>query len=99
MAIAFIVVFYTAELAGILFDYRGINVVPTPTWILLLFATGAANVASAFWISRAAPPRNLAFGGFWGLLLKVCFLPIFLADFYIFVLMRSWFPPALRYHR
>jgi hypothetical protein len=91
LAIAFIVVFYTGELVGILFDYQGINVVPTPTWFLLLFATCAANVASAFWISRADPPRNLAF---WGLFLKVCFLPIFLADFYIFVLMRSWFPPS-----
>lgn len=91
LVIAFIIVFYTGELVGILFDYRGINVVPTPTWILLLFTTCAANVASAFWISRADPPRNLAF---WGLFLKVCFLPIFLADFYIFVLMRSWFPPS-----
>ena len=91
LAIAFIIVFYTGELVGIMFDYQGINVVPTPTWILLLFATCAANVASAFWISRADPPRNLAF---WGLFLKVCFLPIFLADFYIFVLMRSWFPPS-----
>ena len=91
LAIAFIVVFYTGELVGILFDYQGINVVPTPTWILLLFATGAANVASAFWISRAEPPHNRALCG---LFLKVCFLPIFLADFYIFVLMRSWFSPS-----
>lgn len=64
LAIAFIIVFYTGELVGILFDYQGINVVPMPTWILLLFATCAANVASAFWISRADPPRNLAFGRF-----------------------------------
>ena len=29
LAIAFIVVFYTGELVGILFDYQGINVVPS----------------------------------------------------------------------
>lgn len=58
LVIAFIIVFYTGELVGIMFDYQGINVVPTPTWILLLFATCAANVASAFWISRADPPAQ-----------------------------------------
>ena len=40
LAIAFIVVFYTGELVGILFDYQGINVVPTPTWFLLPARSG-----------------------------------------------------------
>ena len=100
LAIAFIVVFYTGELAGILFDYRGINVVPTPTWILLLFATGAANVASAFWISRAdPPPAQSSVRRILGPLAQGMFPSDIPGRLLHFCVNEKLVSPALRYHR
>ena len=94
-AIAFIVVFYAGEPAGTLFGCRAFNVIPPLMWLLLLVTLGAANAAIAFGLVRTERTRDLAL---WGLVLKVCFLPIFLVSLVVFALIGSQFslrPEAL----
>ena len=95
LPIAFIVVFYAGEPAGTLFGCRAFNVIPPLMWLLLLVTLGAANAAIAFGLVRTERTRDLAF---WGLTLKVCFLPIFLVSLFVFALVGSQFslrPEAL----
>lgn len=95
LPIAFIVVFYAGEPAGTLFGCRAFNVIPPLMWFLLLVTLGAANAAIAFGLVRTERTRDLAL---WGLVLKVCFLPIFLVSLVIFALIGSQFslrPEAL----
>ncbi|WP_455955332.1 hypothetical protein [Actinomyces sp.] len=64
-------------------------------WLLLLVTLGAANAAVAFGLVRTERTRGLAL---WGLVLKVCFLPIFLVSLVVFALIVSQFslrPEAL----
>ena len=64
-------------------------------WLLLLVTLGAANAAIAFGLVRTERTRDLAL---WGLVLKVCFLPIFLVSLVVFALIGSQFslrPEAL----
>ena len=95
LPIAFIVVFYAGEPAGTLFGCRAFNVIPPLMWFLLLVTLGAANAAIAFGLVRTERTRDLAL---WGLVLKVCFLPIFLVSLVVFALVGSQFslrPEAL----
>jgi len=95
LPIAFIVVFYAGEPAGTLFGCRAFNVIPPLMWLLLLVPLGAANAAIAFGLVRTERTRDLAL---WGLILKVCFLPIFLVSLVVFALIGSQFslrPEAL----
>ena len=95
LPIAFIVVFYAGEPAGTLFGCRAFNVIPPLMWLLLLVTLGAANAAIAFGLVRTERTRDLAL---WGLVLKVCFLPIFLVSLVVFALIGSQFslrPEAL----
>ena len=95
LPIAFIVVFYAGEPAGTLFGCRVFNVIPPLMWLLLLVTLGAANAAIAFGLVRTERTRDLAL---WGLILKVCFLPIFLVSLVVFALIGSQFslrPEAL----
>ena len=95
LPIAFIVVFYAGEPAGTLFGCRAFNVIPPLMWLLLLVTLGAANAAIAFGLVRTERTRDLAL---WGLILKVCFLPIFLVSLVVFALIGSQFslrPEAL----
>ena len=95
LPIAFIVVFYAGEPAGTLFGCRAFNVIPPLIWLLLLVTLGAANAAIAFGLVRTERTRDLAL---WGLVLKVCFLPIFLVSLVVFALIGSQFslrPEAL----
>ena len=95
LPIAFIVVFYAGEPAGTLFGCRAFNVIPPVAWFFLLVALGAANAAVAFGLVRTERTRDLAL---WGLVLKVCFLPIFLVSLFVFALVGSQFslrPEAL----
>ena len=95
LPIAFIVVFYAGEPAGTLFGCRAFNVIPPVAWFFLLVALGAANAAIAFGLVRTERTRDLAL---WGLVLKVCFLPIFLVSLFVFALIGSQFslrPEAL----
>ena len=95
LPIAFIVVFYAGEPAGTLFGCRAFNVIPPLAWFFLLVALGAANAAVAFGLVRTERTRDLAL---WGLVLKVCFLPIFLVSLVVFALVGSQFslrPEAL----
>ena len=95
LPIAFIVVFYAGEPAGPLFGCRAFNVIPPLAWFFLLVALGAANAAVAFGLVRTERTRDLAL---WGLVLKVCFLPIFLVSLVVFALVGSQFslrPEAL----
>ena len=80
LPIAFIVVVYTGEPMGILFGRNAFSLIPLPIWLLLLVALGGANAASAFGLVRTERTRHLAF---WGLTLKVCFLPIFLVNLFV----------------
>ena len=95
LPIAFIVVFYAGEPAGTLFGCWAFNVIPPVAWFFLLVALGAANAAVAFGLVRTERTRDLAL---WGLVLKVCFLPIFLVSLFVFALVGSQFslrPEAL----
>ena len=95
LPIAFIVVFYAGEPAGTLFGCWAFNVIPPVAWFFLLVALGAANAAIAFGLVRTERTRDLAL---WGLVLKVCFLPIFLVSLFVFALVGSQFslrPEAL----
>ena len=58
LAIAFIVVFYTGELVGILFDYHALTLIPALMWIFLLVALGGANTASVFGPVRTERTRD-----------------------------------------
>ena len=80
LPIAFIVVVYTREPMGTLFGYNTFSPIPLPIWLLLLVALGGTNAASAFALMRTERARHLAF---WGLTLKVCFLPIFLVNLFV----------------
>ena len=80
LPIAFIVVVYTREPMGTLFGYNTFSPIPLPIWLLLLVALGGTNAASAFALVRTERARHLAF---WGLTLKVCFLPIFLVNLFV----------------
>ena len=93
LPIAFIVVFYAGEPAGTLFGCRAFNVIPPLIWLLLLVTLGAANAAIAFGLVRTERTRDLAL---WGLVLKVCFLPIFLVNLFVVAFMGglSPFSPA-----
>ena len=80
LPIAFIVVVYTREPMGTLFGYNTFSPIPLPIWLLLLVALGGTNAASAFRLVRTERARHLAF---WGLTLKLCFLPIFLVNLFV----------------
>ena len=86
LPIAFVVVVYTREPMGTLFGHNAYTLIPLPIWLLLLVALGGANAASAFTLVRTERARHLAF---WGLTLKVCFLPIFLVNLFVVVVMTG----------
>ena len=95
LPIAFIVVVYTGEPMGILFGRNFFSLIPLPIWLLLLVTLGGANAACAFRLVRTESARHLAF---WGLTLKVCFLPIFLVNLFVVVMtgqQLSFSPEAL----
>jgi len=83
LPIALIVVVYAREPMGTLFGYNAFSLIPLPIWLLLLVALGGANTACAFRLVRTESARHLAF---WGLTLKVCFLPIFLVNLFVVVM-------------
>ena len=83
LPIALIVVVYTREPMGTLFGYDTFSLIPLPIWLLLLVTLGGANAASAFRLVRTERARHLAF---WGLTLKLCFLPIFLVNLFVVVM-------------
>ena len=82
LPIALIVVVYACEPMGTLFGYNAFSLIPLPMWLALLVTLGGANAASAFGLVRTERTRDLAF---WGLTLKLCFLPIFLVNFFVVV--------------
>lgn len=84
LPIALIVVVYTREPMGTLFGYNAFSLIPLPIWLLLLVTLGGANAASAFTLVRTERARHLAF---WGLTLKLCFLPIFLVNLFVVAFM------------
>ena len=95
LPIALIVVVYAREPMGTLFGYNAFSLIPLPIWLLLLVALGGANTACAFRLVRTKSARHLAF---WGLTLKVCFLPIFLVNLFVVVMtgqQLSFSPEAL----
>ena len=95
LPIALIVMVYTREPMGTLFGYNAFSLIPLPIWLLLLVTLGGANAASAFVLVRTESARHLAF---WGLTLKVCFLPIFLVNLFVVVMTGqelSFTPAAL----
>ena len=95
LPIAFIVVVYTGEPMGTLFGRNAFSLIPPLAWFLLLVTLGGANAASAFRLVRAERAHHLAF---WGLTLKVCFLPIFLVNLFVVVItgqQLSFSPEAL----
>ena len=95
LPIAFIVVVYTGEPMGTLFGRNAFSLIPPLAWFFLLVALGGANAASAFRLVRTEHARHLAF---WGLTLKVCFLPIFLVNLFVVVMtgqQLSFSPEAL----
>lgn len=95
LPIALIVVVYAREPMGTLFGYNAFSLTPLPIWLLLLVALGGANTACAFRLVRTESARHLAF---WGLTLKVCFLPIFLVNLFVVVMtgqQLSFSPEAL----
>ena len=83
LPIAFIVVVYTGEPMGILFGRNAFSLIPPLAWFFLLVALGGANAACTFRLVRTESARHLAF---WGLTLKVCFLPIFLVNLFVVVM-------------
>ena len=95
LPIAFIVVVYTGEPMGILFGRNAFSLIPPLAWFFLLVALGGANAACTFRLVRTESARHLAF---WGLTLKVCFLPIFLVNLFVVVMtgqQLSFSPEAL----
>ena len=95
LPIAFIVVVYTGEPMGTLFGRNVFSLIPPLAWFFLLVALGGANAACAFRLVRTESARHLAF---WGLTLKVCFLPIFLVNLFVVVMtgqQLSFSPEAL----
>ena len=96
LPIALIVVVYTREPMGTLFGYDTFSLIPLPIWLLLLVTLGGANAASAFRLVRTERARHLAF---WGLTLKLCFLPVFLVSLFVAAVMTgqhfSFSPAAL----
>ena len=58
LPIAFIVVVYTGEPEGTLFDYHALTLIPALMWIFLLVALGGANTASAFGPVRTERTRD-----------------------------------------
>ena len=83
LPIALIVVVYTGEPMDILFGRNVFSLIPPLAWFFLLVALGGANAACAFRLVRTESARHLAF---WGLTLKVCFLPIFLVNLFVVVM-------------
>ena len=95
LPIALIVMVYTREPMGTLFGHNAFNLIPPLMWFFLLVTLGGANAASAFVLVRTESARHLAF---WGLTLKVCFLPIFLVNLFVVVMTGqelSFTPAAL----
>ena len=95
LPVAFILVVYTREPMGTLFGYNTFSLISLPMWLALLVTLGGANAASAFGLVRTERTRDLAF---WGLTLKVCFLPIFLVNLFVVVMtgqQLSFSPEAL----
>ena len=95
LPVAFILVVYTREPMGTLFGYNAFSLISLPMWLFLLVALGGANAACAFRLVRTESARHLAF---WGLTLKVCFLPIFLVNLFVVVMtgqQLSFSPEAL----
>ena len=95
LPIALIVVVYTGKPTGSLFDYHAFSLIPAPIWLFLLVALGSANAASAFGLVRTERTHHLAF---WGLTLKLCFLPIFLVSLFVVAMTGQHFsfsPAAL----
>ena len=95
LPITFVVVVYTGEPMGALFGRNAFSLIPPLAWFLLLVALGGANAASAFRLVRTERAHHLAF---WGLTLKVCFLPIFLVNLFVVVMtgqQLSFSPEAL----
>lgn len=82
LPVAFILVVYTREPMGTLFGYNAFSLISLPMWLALLVTLGGANAASAFGLVRTERTRDLAF---WGLTLKLYFLPIFLVNFFVVV--------------
>ena len=58
LPIAFIVVVYTGEPEGTLFDYHALTLIPALMWIFLLVALGGANTASVFGPVRTERTRD-----------------------------------------
>lgn len=83
LPVAFILVVYTREPMGTLFGYNTFSLISLPMWLALLVTLGGANAACAFRLVRTESARHLAF---WGLTLKVCFLPIFLVNLFVVVM-------------
>lgn len=95
LPVAFILVVYTREPMGTLFGYNTFSLISLPMWLALLVTLGGANTACAFRLVRTESARHLAF---WGLTLKVCFLPIFLVNLFVVVMtgqQLSFNPEAL----
>ena len=95
LPVAFILVVYTREPMGTLFGYNTFSLISLPMWLALLVTLGGANAASAFGLVRTERTRDLAF---WGLTLKLCFLPIFLVNLFVVVMtgqQLSFSPEAL----
>ena len=88
LPIAFIVVVYTGTLMGTLLDFHAFSTIPPLTWFFLLVALGGANAASTFGLARTERTSHLAF---WGLALKMCFLPIFLVSLFVVVMTGRHF--------
>ena len=95
LPIAFIVVVYTGEPMGILFGRNAFSLIPPLAWFFLLVALGGANAACTFRLVRTESARHLAF---WGLTLKLYFLPIFLVSLFVVAMTGQHFsfsPAAL----
>lgn len=95
LPIAFIVVAYTGTLTGTLLDFQAFSMVPPLMWLFLLVALGGPNAASTFGLVRTERTSHLAF---WGLPLKLRFLPIFLVNLFVIVMTGRHFsfnPEAL----
>ncbi len=86
LPIALIVVVYAGKPTGTLFDYHAFSMIPQPMWLFLLVTLSGANAASTFRLARTERARHLAF---WGLTLKLCFLPIFLVNLFVAAVMTG----------
>ena len=65
---------YTGGGAGLIFPHSIAGTSDT-VWIIAILAAGLLNLASILWLQRATSARSLAL---WGLLLKLCLLPLFI---------------------